>query len=255
MNVDNAIGDLLDFRTISIGQFFLPEPRGKVPVLENDRVHVWSAEYSDLDACYESLSAQISPFEREKFSGFRKPGDARRFVIRHGILRLVLSDYTHFEPSLLPLVISETGKPGMDPESDFSELSFSLSHTEDFFVIGITKKCDIGIDIIKMDNHYPFQDTADYLFTAGEKRLITGAGTDQRYRLFIRIWALKEALLKATGGSVRMMNETDISELIQESYGEGVYSIPCHDVPYRFFIHECDWGHDHHCAIAVNLDK
>jgi 4'-phosphopantetheinyl transferase len=255
MNVDNAIGALLDFRTISTGQFFLPEFHGKVPVLENDRVHAWSAKYSDLDAYYENLSAQISRDEREKASRFKKPGDARRFVIRHGILRLVLSDYTHSQPSLIPLVISETGKPGMDPGGDFSELSFSLSHTEDFFVIGITKKYDIGIDIIKMDNQYPFLDTADYLFTEGEKALIEGAEANQQYRYFFRIWAMKEALLKATGGTVQMMYDMDVSKVIHDSLVHDFYTLDYQDRTGRFFIHECDWDHRHHGAFAVNVGK
>jgi 4'-phosphopantetheinyl transferase len=249
------MGDFLDFRRINIGHFFLPGHHGKVPVLENNRIHAWSAKYSDLDAYYENLLSQLSRDEREKTSRFRKPEDARRFVIRHGILRLVLSDYTHFEPSMLPLVISERGKPSMDPSGDFSELSFSLSHTGEFFVIGITKKYDIGIDTIKMDNHYPFQDIGDYLFTAGERRLIVGAEPNQRYRLFTRIWALKEALLKATGGSVQMMSDTDVSKILQDSRVHDIYSIPCLETPCRFFIHECDWGHGYHGAIAVNLGK
>jgi 4'-phosphopantetheinyl transferase len=253
MNVDNALWDSLNFRAISIGQKFLPEHPLHTPEIESDIIHIWSAEFSDLDAYYENLFALTSRDEREKSYTFRKAEDARRFVIRHGILRLLLSYYTLCEPVLLPLVISEHGKPGMDTEGKFFELSFSLSHTAEVFIIGITKKLDIGIDIVKTNPRTPFSEIERYLFTPGERRWIERTILEQRSLQFFRIWSLKEALLKATGSDVTMTKEADVSGIITDTFLNGFYTIHLGKTDIRFFIHECSCDHGHHCTIAVNL--
>ncbi len=35
--------------------------------------------------------------------------------------------------------------------------------------------------------------------------------------MFFRIWALKEAIVKATGDGIRLMNSTDVTSVIEDS--------------------------------------
>lgn len=251
MNVDNALWDSLNFRAISIGQKFLPEHPLLIPEIESDIIHIWSAEFSDLEVYYENLFALTSKDEREKSCTFRKAEDARRFVIRHGILRLLLSYYTRCEPVLLPLAISEHGKPWMNTEGKFFELSFSLSHTAEVFVIGITKKFDIGIDIVTINPRTPFSEIEQYLFTPGERKWIEQTILEQRTLRFFRIWSLKEALLKATGSEVTMMNEADVSGIISDTFMNGFYTLHLGKTDIRFFIYEFDCDSRHHCVLAI----
>ena len=100
------------------------------------------------------------------------------------------------------------GKPGLDPHSDFHDLSFSLSHADQVVSVGIVRNHSIGIDLVKTDPGYPFNDITEYLFTPTEKECIERIAPERRYLLFFGIWALKEAVVKATGDGVRLMNGT-----------------------------------------------
>ena len=218
-------------------------------------IHIWSARYIDLDSCYPALSPLLTKSERETADTFREPADARCSELRYGLLRIILGEFTGFEPRELVIIKSENGKPSLVLPRGYPVVSFSTSHTKERVAIGIIKNNNIGIDIVKMDRRYPFQDTAEYLFSDKEKALIEGTEPNQQYRQFFRIWALKEALLKASGGTVQMMSDLDVSGVIHNSFVHDFCSITCQDVQCQFFIHEFGCGPEHHCAIAVNLAK
>ena len=89
-------------------------------------------------------------------------------------------------------------------------------------LIGVTRKHRIGVDIVKMDPSYQFQHSAEYILTPAEKAFMQRTEPAMRYQIFFRIWALKEAILKVNGGTLTMMKNTDVSEIIQD-----VFSSPC----------------------------
>jgi 4'-phosphopantetheinyl transferase len=252
MNEHKAIPNLSDVRSVSIGHQSERKPVGSGPGLKNDVIDIWSAYYTDLDPYYETLSASISGEERKKASRFRRPGDGCRFILRRGFLRFILSYYTGLDPSGIPLVISENGKPELDPHIECPVFSFSLSHTDRVVTLGITKKYQIGLDMVKPEHRYPFQDTAAYLFNSAERSIIAGMQPDIQYRQFFRIWALKEALLKATGGTVQMMREMDVSRVVQYSLANGWYPVRCRDTEQVFFIYESGWDYEYHYVVAAS---
>ena len=102
------------------------------------------------------------------------------------MLRYILSTYTNTEPELLSLVNGIQGKPGFHPQSDFHELSFSLSHADQVVSVGIVRNHSIGIDIVKTDPGYPFHDITEYLFTPMEKEFVQRIEPGQRYLMFLR---------------------------------------------------------------------
>ena len=83
-------------------------------------------------------------------------------------------------------------------------------------LIGVTKKRRIGVDIVKIESSYRFHDHAEYIFTPGEKACLQKIKPELRFQVFFRIWALKEAILKATGNTLAMMEKTDLSEIIND---------------------------------------
>jgi phosphopantetheinyl transferase (holo-ACP synthase) len=238
-------------RTVGTGYPSFEEATGIAHELEDGAVHIWSADYGDLHQGYDTLSLVISRDEQKKASKFKKPGDARRWILRHGYLRLVLSSYVGSDPVLLPLVTGNYGKPSLDPKSEVPQISFSLSHTQEMVVLAISKKYDIGIDIVKPDNRYPFQGTTAYLFNTEERAVITKKQPDLQYRQFFRVWALKEALLKASGNDVRMMREADISGIMTDTLLNGIYTVNLGVKDQKCFIRESGCGADHHCALAA----
>jgi 4'-phosphopantetheinyl transferase len=216
MNMNTSL-NFFDFLSIGIGQNNKSEKSGVFTPLDKDSIHLLSAPYNDLESHLPFARDFLSQQERDKSSDFLKPVDAKRYVLRHGFLRYILSTYTNTEPGLLPLVSGMRGKPGLDPHSDFHDISFSLSHADQVVFVGIVMNHSIGIDIVKPDPGYPFHDIIEYLFTPTEKEFMQRIEPGQRYLMFYKIWALKEAIVKATGDGIRLMNSTDVTSVIEDS--------------------------------------
>lgn len=253
MNTYKRLQDSLDFRAVGIGQGDTIQESGCTPFLQKNTIHIWSARYVDLDRHYQVLSSVITPKEHKKAFTFRKSADTRRYILRHGMVRTILSNYTHHEPELLRLLTNKNGKPELDPQCGYSDVSFNLSHTSDMVLIGVARMHRIGVDVVKMDPHYPYDTIAGYMFTPAEKAFMQSTEPDLRCQIFFRIWALKEALLKATGGTVMMMKDTDVSEIMQETFPSCCCAMKPQNIRSGFFIYRFDSGHRHHSVIAAGV--
>lgn len=66
------------------------------------------------------------------------------------------------------------------------------------------------MDIVRPQNHYSFSAIGGCLFTPGERRRVAQMIPGRALPRFFKVWALKEALLKATGGGVRTMKEAEV---------------------------------------------
>lgn len=215
MSMNNSL-DFFNFLSIGIGQNNRFGNLGVFTPLDKDSLHIWSAHYTDLEQHLPFAHDFLSQQEREKSSDFVKPADAKRYILRHAMLRYILSIYTGTDPRLLPLVNGRRGKPRLHPQ-DVHEISFSLSHADQVVSVGIVLNHSIGIDIVKTDPGYPFHDITGYLFTPMEKECLERIAPDLRYLMFFKIWALKEAIVKATGEGIRLMNTTDVTSVIEDT--------------------------------------
>jgi 4'-phosphopantetheinyl transferase len=230
-------------------------PSGIFPVLENDQFHIWSVRYSDLSADCSCVSDFLSKTEHEVSSRFLNPDDTRKYILRHGMVRYILGSYTGIEPELLPLVTGMNGKPGLDPKSDFHQLSFSLSHTDQAVSMVVIKKYRIGIDITKPDPLYPYDEISGYLFTSLEKKVLRETEPVQRCQIFFQIWALKEAIVKATGDGIRLMNTTDVTPVIAVSSNASLHRLTISEKPMNFFMYRFRPDAEHIGAVAVCLER
>jgi len=249
--MDDLLQDSVQCKIVSMGQEDTPQEFGFSPFLQKNRIHIWSVGYDDLQQHFKNLSSVISPQERHTASTFRNSVDTRKYILRHGILRIILGNYTHNDPDLISLLNGKNGKPELDPEGGYTDVSFNLSYTSEMILIGFTRKHRIGVDIVKMDPSYQFHEIAEYILTPAEKSFMLGVEPAQRYQVFFRIWALKEAILKATGGTLMMMKNTDISACIQDVFSSSDSSMKFHYTNPPFSIWQFNSGPGHHCAIAA----
>jgi phosphopantetheinyl transferase len=250
MNRLGVIRDSLNVQEVRIGDTAVSE-RGTCTPVKEGTVHVWSTRYSSLDGYYPLLSALVSPEERRKAAGFKKTVDSRHYTLRHGLVRAILEYYTQEDPVKLSFIYGRSGKPDLDPEGKFPDIRFSLSRTDEMVCVGITRKTAIGLDIVRTQPRYPFFAIEHFLFRPGERRWIAQAVPDQRPLRFFRVWSLKEALLKATGGDVRIMQEADMSGIMTDTFLDGFYPVKIGETDQRCYIHESGWGVGHHCALIT----
>ncbi len=68
----------------------------------------------------------------------------------------------------------------------------------------------------------------------------------QAFHAVLKVWALKEALLKANGGDVRTMKDADVSPLMTDTFLDGFYTVNLGEKDQRCFIHESGCGAGHH---------
>jgi 4'-phosphopantetheinyl transferase len=252
MNTDNLLPDSVQCTVFSIGGKDPLPACGFPPVLEKNSIHVWSARYADLDQHFRVLSNGISREEQNTASLYRKSVDAKKFILRHGTGRTILAHYIRQNPEMISFKTGKNGKPELDPADVCADVSFNLSHTSDMMLIGVSRQRRIGVDIVKMEPSYRFDDTADYMLTPAEKGFLKRTEPALRYQVFFRIWATKEALLKATGSTLNLMKTTDLSDILEEVVCSADYSMNYLDTTPPFFLWQFTNGSGHLGAIAVD---
>jgi 4'-phosphopantetheinyl transferase len=243
----------LQCNIFGVGEESTRQAAGFPPFLPKNRIHAWSALYRDLELHYKVLSGTTSQEEQYVASLFRNDVDSRKYILRHGLLRIILGNYIFHDPEKLSFSTGKNGKPELVPHEGYTVVSFNLSHTSEMVIIGIARTQRIGIDIVKMDPSYRFHEIAEYILTPAEKAFMQGIEPAQKHQAFFRIWALKEAILKTTGDTLSMMKDIDTSDIIQE----GFFFLYC-SLKYRmshppFFIWQFRTGSDHCGAIAAEI--
>lgn len=140
----------------------------------------------DQFAQYEKM---ISADELMRANQFSKALDRRRFVISKAITRHILSTYLDKSAEKIQFSLGEHGKPSLVN----STLQFSVSHSQDVFLIGVIAHQQVGVDIEKMRQRSDTVALAKRFFAENEYRSIESASD------FYQIWTCKEAFIKATG--------------------------------------------------------
>ena len=137
--------------------------------------------------------------ERARAAAFLNPRDRQRFTVAHGALRLLAGHELDTRPAALTWVPGPNGKPGLAPP--WSGLHTSLSHSGDMIAVAISTGRPVGVDIQHL---VPGLDPValSARFFPPEEHAYVAAGRDAGARAdrFARLWARKEAAVKAAGG-------------------------------------------------------
>jgi 4'-phosphopantetheinyl transferase len=158
-------------------------------------VDVWlvNAEISVDDEA--SFASVLDDHELARARSGHTAADRRRYVVAHGAARMILGARLGIAPDRLTWARGRHGKPtlvGLD-------VHVNLSHSGEFTAIAMASGRPVGIDIQTV---MPSLDTvamAWRFFAPAEAAEVAGAGTASA-DLFARLWARKEAVIKAAGG-------------------------------------------------------
>lgn len=139
----------------------------------------------------------LSQQERERLAGMSHPGQARLFLLGRYLLRHWLALRLMEDPARIPIRIDAKGKPWLDRPG----WQFNISHCGDLLALAIGNGGSLGIDlesrqldpiqIHRLARRYLSQEEQDWLAHSPVP------GQD-----FIRLWTVKEAVLKAQGGGI-----------------------------------------------------
>lgn len=147
----------------------------------------------------------LSEIEIYKYNRLRISEQAFLQKSCKAVLKILLGKYTFQKPGSIMLKTNRFGKPYLEN----SGLWFSVSHTDTAFIISISKKGRIGIDLETMSEKDDVKGLSDFVFSDNEKRNI------HNQQDFLKYWTMKEALLKGVGtGLTNQLKKINTEEII-----------------------------------------
>jgi 4'-phosphopantetheinyl transferase len=163
--------------------------------LRPDDVHVVRIRL-DRTVDVTSLSRILDDNERRRASRCVYDRDRRRFVIAHGLTRVLLSRCLQRPPDALRFDTNPYGKPLLrDPSSG---LRFNLSHAGDVALLAISSGRELGVDVEQM-RPLAVLDLSRQFFSPNEHTTLCAWPPDGRDQAFFRCWTRKESFIKALG--------------------------------------------------------
>jgi 4'-phosphopantetheinyl transferase len=192
------------------GQYWLPEP-GETQ-LSGEDVHVWRIAVEPLIGQVPHLTELLSNNERSRANAFVHAKDRERFIISHGILRILIGCYLEVAPDELQFSQGPYKKPCLDSAYTDSNIQFNLSHSQGYALLALTRQRQIGVDIEYMQPLTNMEQIAANTFSPQENWELENLPPQERLAAFYNCWTRKEAFVKALGkGLYYPLNRFSIS--------------------------------------------
>ncbi len=157
------------------------------------------------------LRATLSSDEEEKAQRFRFVGDRVRFIVRRGLLRILIGEYTQLNPrGGVRFCLGPHGKPGLADGSQRSVIQFNVSHSDELILLAFSLDREIGVDVERVRSIPEALQIAEWFFSPREAEVLRTLPPDQVDHAFAIYWTRTEAYLKARGiGLVDLQNSFD----------------------------------------------
>jgi 4'-phosphopantetheinyl transferase len=157
----------------------------------------------------EILETLLSEEERARVARFRLEEDRVRSIVARGGLRRILSSYCGAPPNRIEFQTGSHGKPALLKPS--GALEFNVSHSGDCVLIGVTSGVPCGVDIEGGWAKTAELAIADRFFCPREGKWLLGADKG-----FLRVWATKEAIIKAVGRGLSIpLCDIDVTDILE----------------------------------------
>jgi 4'-phosphopantetheinyl transferase len=165
----------------------------------HDALHLRLVDLRQAAPAEAAVRCFLSRDESERAARFHFDADRSRFVLTRGWLRVVLARALGAAPERLEFSYGARGKPALGGGFQDAPLSFNVSHSGDYALIGLAAGQAIGVDIERLRPMPDFESIATGYFSAAETRAILGHAEGDRLRAFFRCWTRKEAFMKVSG--------------------------------------------------------
>ncbi len=172
--------------------------------LANDEIHIWCTSLDQPTSLAERLVCTLSTDERAKAQRFYFEEDRKRFIVRHGILRMILGCYSGVEASELWFFYGRNGKLRLADTFRNGTILFSMSSSEGLALYGFTRNREIGVDVECVRDIPDMDQIAELIFSATEALAYRALPDHLKREAFFSCWTRKEAFLKATGDGLSL---------------------------------------------------
>lgn len=148
----------------------------------------------------ENFLSLLDREEKDRAERFYFEADRRKFIVAHGQTRHLLSQFTRRKPVDLKFSKAGFGKPYLSDQSWY----FNLSHSGDYGLLAVAGKNELGVDI---ERHHPQVNDlqiARRFFSEPEQAHLFALPPAEQKEAFFRVWARKEAVIKAIGHGLQI---------------------------------------------------
>ena len=175
------------------------EPRTSSSAPGPGEVHIWRWQLDQRRTNVDSLCDYLDNVELGRAERFHCCRNRERFIVAHGMLRVILGGYLDMPPSHLHFVCGYFGKPELDPQRSSNGLSFNLSHAGGLALLAVTAGARVGVDLELVRRDIPCEEIADQFFSPCEIASLRALPPEMRSEAFFHGWTRKEAYVKARG--------------------------------------------------------
>src|SRR5438093_8199134 len=172
------------------------------PELARDEIHAWCAVLDELASDLPAFAETLSAGERQRAERFQFDRDRNRFVVRHGLLRMILGRYLNIEPARVTFAYESRGKPLLYGPAAVPTFHFNLSHSNGLALIAGTRQAALGVDVERVRFIPEADQIAAKFFSPREGAMLHAIPAEQKMEAFFHCWTRKEAYLKATGEGI-----------------------------------------------------
>lgn len=167
--------------------------------IKQRELHIWWANLRDFDLAVPVLWSVLAACERARAEQYHLLREKENYIIRHGMLRLLLASYTAQSPSSLNLAAGGREEPEARTSPAGGGVYFNMSHSGDMAVYGFAAACPVGVDVEHLQPISQCERIAREYFSQTEVENLMALPEEFRAKRFMDLWTRKEALLKATG--------------------------------------------------------
>ena len=169
--------------------------------LDRGAVHVWYAQTERL--CTATLLHDcvllLPRTELDRWRRLRTWRGRREYLLTRELVRTTLSRYAAVDPRAWRFTANRHGRPEIEGPRCDVPLRFNVSHTPGLIVCAVARDREVGADVEAWDRPRTAVALADRFFSASEAAAVRALPPDVRDPLFVRLWTLKEAYVKARG--------------------------------------------------------
>ncbi len=173
-------------------------------------LHLWRAAVRHRPRWLELLTDA----ERDRAAEYAVGAPRDIFVTSYGVQRLLGAWYLGGEPARVT-ISRECGHCGGNhgrPRFTGADIDYSVSHTREWVLVGVTGHGRVGIDVEQLDPRREVDCLARSALTVAEWDHYRRLAPQQRLAWFMRTWTRKEAAMKLTGlGLAAWPNRIDVT--------------------------------------------
>lgn len=145
--------------------------------------------------------AWLSAAERARAERLRLPAPRILALTARALLRYTLSQCVDVPPTEWEFMVDSFGKPHLQPNAH--GLHFNVTHTDGLAAVAVARQPNVGIDAEPRTRQVNLGMAQRY-FAPSEAALVEQAPATEQADVFLRLWTLKEAYVKACGRGLRV---------------------------------------------------